>query len=546
MFGLMMDQQLMVISLLRFAARHHGGVEIVSRSVEGPIHRYTYADAYARTCRLAHGLAGLGIGMGDRVATLAWNGYRHFELYYAVPGVGAICHTINPRLFPEQIVFIVNHAEDRVLFTDLTFVPLLEKIAPALRTVEAYVIMTDRAHMPKTSLPHALCYEELLEGGSEAYRWPEFDERTAAGLCYTSGTTGDPKGVLYSHRSTVLHALSTLQRDGNAPNVGEAILPVVPMFHVNAWGIPFGAPAGGFKLVFPGAKYDPESIYELLTSERVVITAGVPTVWIGLLDYLRRSGKRLPDLRVLGVGGSALSRALCEAYENEVGVTVVHGWGMTETSPAAVNNCLAPSEAALPDEQRMGYKLSQGRGRYLVELKIVDPTGQDLPQDGIATGELCVRGPWIAKGYYRNEEASRRSWDQDGWFRTGDLASIDARGYLRLVDRIKDMIKSGGEWISSIDLENAAMRHPAVAEAAAVARPDPKWGERPVLVVRLREGAKATATDIVGGLSASLAKWQLPDEVIFVEQFPYTATGKVAKRILRERFATQASAETAR
>ncbi len=530
-----MDAQLSVISLLRFAARHHRSVEIVSRTVEGPIHRYTYGDAYARTARLAHALTRLGITAGDRAATLAWNGYRHLELYYAIPGIGAICHTINPRLFPDQITYIINHAADRVILTELTFVPLLEKLAPMLGGVEAYVIMTDRAHMPETTLPHALCYEDLLEGQADDYPWPEFDERSASGLCYTSGTTGNPKGVLYSQRSTVLHALSSIQRDGSAPNVGEAILPVVPMFHVNAWGVPFAAPIGGYKLVFPGPRYDAESIYDLLSTERVVVTAGVPTVWIALLDYLRKSGKRLPDLRVLGVGGSALSRALCEAYEKEIGVNVAHGWGMTETSPAAVNNCLAPIEAALPSEERMAYKLSQGRGRYLVELKIVDAAGRTLPENGVATGELCVRGPWIASAYYNDPAASRTAWDADGWFHTGDVASIDEKGYLHLVDRIKDMIKSGGEWISSIDLENAAMRHPAVAEAAAVARPDPKWGERPVLAVRLRSGKTATQAEIVAALADGVAKWALPDEVIFMDEFPYTATGKVSKRVLRER-----------
>jgi fatty-acyl-CoA synthase len=539
MFGLMMDEQLSIVSLLRFAARHHSAIEIVSRSVEGPIHRYTYRDAFARTGKLAHALTALGLRHGDRIATLAWNGYRHLELYYAIPGIGAICHTMNPRLFPDQIAYIVNHAADRVIFTEITFVPLLEKLAPMLPKVEAFVVMTDRAHMPATTLPKALCYEELLEGQPDTYPWPQFDERTASGLCYTSGTTGNPKGVLYSHRSTVLHALSTSQRDSSAPNVGEAILPIVPMFHVNAWGIPFAAPIGGFKLVFPGPRYDAESVYELLAGERVAVTAGVPTVWIALLDYLRKTGKRLPDLRHLGVGGSALSQALCEAFEKEIGVSVVHGWGMTETSPAAVNNVIAPTEAALPDDQRMSYKLSQGRGRYLVELKIVGPDGNDLPQDGITTGELCVRGPWIASAYYNDPDASR-AWDKDGWFHTGDVASIDPKGYLRIVDRIKDIIKSGGEWISSIELENAAMLHPAVAEAAAFARPDPKWGERPVLAIRLRAGAKASAPDIVATLKGSIAKWALPEDVIFLDEFPYTATGKVAKRLLRERLGTAA------
>jgi len=539
MFGQMMDAPLSIISLIEYGARYHGATEIVSRTVEGPIHRTNFRESFARMARLAGALKTLGIHEGNRVATLAWNGYRHFELYYAVPGVGAICHTINPRLAPEQIVYIVNHAEDRLIFTDLTFVPLLEKLAPALRTLEAVVIMTDRAHMPQTTLPRALCYEELLERESGNFAWPQLDERSAAGLCYTSGTTGNPKGVLYSHRSTVLHALAGCHRDGNGPRHGEAVMPVVPMFHVNAWGVPFVAPIIPAKLVFPGAKYDPESIYELLASERVGFTAGVPTVWIALLQYLRATGKRLPDLRVLAVGGSALSQALCEAWENEIGVAIAHGWGMTETSPIAVNNALAPGQDALPEAERMRYKLMQGRARYLVDLKITDPSGKELSHDGVATGELCVRGPWIASGYYRDEGGSR-AWDADGWFHTGDVAAIDPDGYIRLVDRIKDMIKSGGEWISSIDLENAAMRHPAVAEAAAFARPDKKWGERPVLAVRLRDGAKATQADIVGALATEFAKWALPDEVLFLDELPHTATGKVAKRVLRERLAAVA------
>ena len=539
MFGQMMDAPLSIISLIDYGARYHGATEIVSRSVEGPIHRTDYRETFGRIAKLAHALKGLGTKEGDRIATLAWNGYRHFELYYGLPGIGAICHTINPRLAPEQIAYIVNHAEDRLIFTELTFVPLLEKLAPHLRTVEAVVIMTDRAHMPKTSLAKALCYEDLLEREATTFPWPVLDERLASGMCYTSGTTGNPKGVLYSHRSTVLHALATCHRDGNGARHGEAVMPIVPMFHVNAWGIPFGAPITPAKLVFPGARYDAESICELLVGEKVAVAAGVPTVWIALLDYLRTTGKRLPDLRVLGVGGSALSQALCEAWEREIGVQIAHGWGMTETSPAAVNNALAPREAALPEDEQMRYKLMQGRARYLVDLRITDPAGNPLPHDGVATGELCVRGPWIASGYYR-DEGNARSWDAEGWFHTGDVAAIDPNGYIRLVDRIKDMIKSGGEWISSIDLENAAMRHPAVAEAAAFARPDKKWGERPMLAVRLRAGTKPTQAEIIESLAAEFPKWALPDEIMFLDELPHTATGKVAKRVLRERLAAPA------
>ncbi len=545
MFGLMMDTPLSIVSLIEFGARYNGTVEIVSRTVEGPIHRYTYRDSFARIARLARALAGLGMREGDRVGTLAWNGHRHFELYYGVPGIGAVCHTINPRLFPEQIAFIVNHAEDRLLFSDLTFLPLLEKLAPALRKVEKFVLMTDRAHMPKTGLRDCLCYEELLEGTADTYPWPTLDERSAAGLCYTSGTTGNPKGVLYSHRSTVLHALGNNLRDSAGARAGEAVLPVVPMFHVNAWGIPFGAPIIGAKLVFPGPKYDPESLYELFHTEKVAFSAGVPTVWIALLEYMRKTGKRLPDLRTIGVGGSAMTQALCEAYEREFGIEVAHGWGMTETSPVGTHNTLLPREASLPWEERLRYKLAQGRGRFLVEIKIVDARGRRLPEDGVATGELCVRGPYVASAYYHDEEASRAAWDEEGWFHTGDVASIDVEGYVRIVDRIKDMIKSGGEWISSIELEGAAMSHAAVLEAAAFARPDKKWGERPVLAVRLRPGARASKEEIASFLAGRIAKWAIPEDIMFVEEFPYTATGKVAKRILRERAVAALSAAPA-
>ena len=533
--GLMMDTPLLVISLLEFAARHHGATEIVSRAVEGPTHRYSYRDAYGRTGRLAGVLEEFGITRGDRVATLAWNTYRHLELYYAIPGIGAVCHTVNPRLHPAQIAYILNHAEDRLVFADLDFVPLLERLAPSLKTVEAHVVMTDAAHMPASRLPNLLCYEALIEGRPERREWPRLEERTASALCYTSGTTGRPRGVLYSHRSTVLQALALGHRDGVGYGNGDAVMPVVPMFHANAWGLPFACPIGGAKLVLPGAKHDPESLYELLADEGVTVTSGVPTVWAGLLDYLRRTGKRLPVLRALNVGGSAVPRAMVEAFEMELGIPVLHGWGMTELSPTGTNNMPTERVKALPEAERYGYKLKQGRARFGVELKIVDEEGRDLPQDGKTAGELVARGPWVASGYYKDEAASSTAWNKDGWFHTGDIATIDPEGYIQIVDRKKDLIKSGGEWISSIDLENAAAGHPAVAEAAVIARPDPIWGERPVLVLRRAGGAALAAEEVREFLRDKVAKWALPDEIVFLEELPHTATGKVAKRELRDR-----------
>ncbi|HLI14024.1 MAG TPA: long-chain fatty acid--CoA ligase [Alphaproteobacteria bacterium] len=534
LYGLMMETPLLLITLLDYAAKYHGETEIVTRSVEGPIHRYDYRRCYARTAQLAHALRAFGIREGDCIGTLAWNTYRHLELYYAAPGIGAVCHTINPRLFPEQIGYIVNHAEDRVLFVDLTFVPLLERLAPALRSVEAYVILTDKAHMPQSSLPNALCYETLIKGHPEIFDWPALDERAAAILCYTSGTTGDPKGVLYSHRSLMLYTLNIGHRDAAGYGSSDSVLPVVPMFHVNAWGIPFGAPLGGSKLVFPGAKLDPENLYALLADEGVTVTAGVPTVWAALLDYMRRTGKRLTTLRSLGIGGAAASRAMVDAFEREFGIPVVHGWGMTETSASATNSTLPAREQALPYEARLAYKLKQGRRRCFIEMKVVDEAGRELPCDGESAGELLVRGPWIARGYFKDAAASRAALDAAGWLRTGDIATLDARGFVQIVDRKKDMIKSGGEWISSIAIENMAAACPGIAEAAVIARPDPRWGERPLLVLRRAEGARVEAQEVVDFLRHKMAKWAVPDEVIFLDELPHTATGKVAKHVLRQ------------
>ena len=535
MHGLMMDRPLLVTSLIEHAARCHGGVEIVSRTVEGPIHRYTYADAHLRAKQLANALEALGVARGDRIATLAANGYRHFELYYGVSGMGAVCHTVNPRLFETQIDYIINHAEDRFIFVDLPFVPILEALADRLPRVEGYVVMTDEAHMPETALVNTLCYEALIAGHSESYDWPGFDERTAAAMCYTSGTTGDPKGTLYSHRSIVLHALTTTATAfGSGPE--DSVMPVVPMFHVQAWGVPYAAALAGAKLVFPGVKMDGESLHELIEGEGVTTTYGVPTVWLGMLDYLRDTGKRIDGVKKLVSGGAAPPLTMIRAFEEEYGVPIHHGWGMTEMSPvgaAGINDRILDK---LSHEERLEMKLKQGQMLWSVDMKLVDDEGNRLPHDGKAAGELYVRGPYITSGYYNDDAANAEAFDDEGWFRTGDIATIDADGILHLTDRSKDLIKSGGEWISSIDLENEAMSHAEVAEAAAIAMAHPKWGERPLLVVVARDGAKVTREDIIGFLTGRVAKWWLPDDVVFVDALPHTATGKVSKLQLREKF----------
>ena len=540
MRGLMMDRPLSISSVMAYAARYHGSVEIVSRSVEGPIHRYTYRDSYARMQKLAHALAALGARPGDRIATLAWNTYRHVELYYAISGIGSVCHTVNPRLFRDQIVHIVNHARDRILFVDLSFVPLVEEIAGELGSVEQIVIMTDRAHMPETTLGDVLSYEELIAGWPDSFDWPEFDENTAAGLCYTSGTTGEPKGALYSHRSTVLHALSLLAAcDGRWVSARDSCLVVVPMFHVCAWGLPYACPIVGAKMVLPGAGYDPEALYELMDQEAVTASAGVPTVWLALLDYLRGAGKRLDHLERVTCGGAAPPEALMRAFEEDHGVEFIQGWGMTETSPVGAVCLLRPEMDDHPVEARYAVKMKPGRAPFGYDMKIVDSDGKELPQDGQATGELLVRGYWVMGGYYENETANAAAFDAEGWFRTGDVASIDPDGYMQITDRVKDLIKSGGEWISSIDLENVVMGHPEVAEAAAIGLPHPKWSERPLLIVVARDGAALAKEDVVGFLQDKVAKWWLPDDVVFVDELPHTATGKVSKATLRERFKDQ-------
>ena len=536
MYGLMMDRPLSIVSLIDFAAQYHGTTPIVSRTVEGAIHRYDYRRAYGRIQQLANALVRLGVGPGDRVATVAWNGYRHFELYYAISGIGAVCHTINPRLFDAQIQYIVNHANDRLIFADLTFVPLLERLAAALPRVERYVVMTDRAHMPATALSNALCYEELVEGEPASFDWPELDERTASGLCYTSGTTGNPKGTLYTHRSTVLHAFSVNLSGGIGMTCHDTMLPVVPLFHVNAWGIPYSAPMAGAGLVFPGANLDGENLFSLMESEKVTITAGVPTVWLGLVDYMRKHGKRPSSLKTLLVGGSAAPCALIEALEDEFGVNVCHAWGMTEMSPVGTSGRLTRGMATWPRQQIMARKITQGHAVFGVEMKIVDAAGRRLAHDGKAYGELLVRGPWVTSGYFEDAEADRGAFDAEGWFRTGDVATIDADGWVQIVDRAKDVIKSGGEWISSIAIENAAMGHPDVVEAAVIGVPHRKWQERPLLLVVPRKDAAPTRDALLDFLRDKMSKWWLPDDVVFVAELPHTATGKLLKTKLREQY----------
>jgi len=536
--GLMMDGPLLISSLIVHAARHHGDTEIVSRSVEGPIHRTTYAETEARAGRLAKALLELGVGASDRIATLAWNGHRHLELYFGVSGLGAVCHTINPRLFADQLTYIINHAEDRYIFLDPGFVGLLEGLHARLPAVEGFVIMTDAEHMPETSLPNVLCYETLIAAQDPGFDWPRLDENLASGLCYTSGTTGNPKGALYSHRSTVLHSFSCCTADhALAASCRSVILPVVPMFHVQAWGIPYAAAMAGAKLVLPGPRLDGASLHELLQAERVTITAGVPTIWLGLLDYLAKENQSLDHLEGLIVGGSAAPLSMIEAFEEDHGVEVIHAWGMTETSPVATTGRLKRKFLDLPRAEQRRIKVTQGRALYGVETRIVDDGGQALPHDGQSTGQLMVRGPWVASAYFEDPAATAAAWDAAGWFATGDVATIDADGHINITDRIKDLIKSGGEWISSIDLENAAMGHPEVAEAAAIALPHPKWGERPLLVIVRRDDGTVTAGQLRDFLAARVVKWWLPDEVAFVDELPHTATGKVSKLQLREIYA---------
>jgi 3-(methylthio)propionyl---CoA ligase len=540
MLGGMSERPLLISAILTHAAKYHGDVEIVSRSVEGPIHRYTYRNAERRVKQLANALRRLGIGPGDRVGTMAWNTWRHFELYYAISGIGAVCHTINPRLFDDQIVYIVNHAADRLLFVDATFLPLVERLGPRLPRDCRVVVLADDAVSVK-SLSTLPAYEELLGAENDRRDWPEFDERTAASLCYTSGTTGHPKGALYSHRSTVLHALAISLPDAISVSAGDVVCPVVPLFHACGWGIPYAAPMQGAKLVMPGSRLDGESLYELFENEGVTYSLGVPTVWLGFESYLSRSGKRCSSLRRVLSGGSAVPPAMVEGFVRH-GIDMRQGWGMTEMSPLGTTAALKAKHAALGAEARLAVKLKQGRPVFGVEMKVVDDDGQVQPHDGKSMGELLVRGPWIVAGYFADEAASAAAVEPDGWFHTGDMATIDADGYMQITDRRKDVIKSGGEWISSIDLENAAIGHEDVAEAAVIAVPDARWGERPLLVVAPRPGHRPEAQSLIEFLGRQFPKWMLPDNVVCVEELPHTATGKVMKTRLREMFAQRLAA----
>jgi len=531
--GLMMDVPLLVSSLIVHADKYHGDTELVSRTVEGPIHRYTYRDAHQRSRQLAQALGRLGVKQGDRIGTLAWNGFRHFELYFGVSGMGAVIHTINPRLFPEQIAYIIDHAEDRYVFFDLTFTPLVEKLAAQAKAVTGWIAMTDRAHMPSAAIPNLLCYEELVAAESGGYEWPVLDERTAAGLCYSSGTTGHPKGVLYAHRSTVIHAYGASLPDVFACSAREVILPVVPMFHVNAWSIPYLAPLNGTKLVFPGAALDGKSLYELFEAEKVTITAGVPTVWMGLLAYMRQNNLEFSTLRRAVVGGSAAPPAMIREFAERFGVQCQHAWGMTEMSPLGTLCTLKEKQLALPAEQQFELLCKQGRVIYGVDMKIVDGEGNSLPHDGKAFGDLMVRGPWITAGYFKDAGPSPL---RDGWFPTGDVATIDADGFMQITDRSKDVIKSGGEWISSIDLENIAVAHPAIAEAAVIGVRHPKWDERPIVVAVKKQGAEVSREELLKFYDGKIAKWMIPDDVVFVGELPHTATGKLSKLTLRQQF----------
>jgi 3-(methylthio)propionyl---CoA ligase len=534
MHGLMMDTPLLISDLIRHADRHHGGGAIVSKTVEdGALHRYTYRDAHRRARRLANALKTLSVGMHERVATLAWNGFRHFEIYYAAAGSGAVIHTINPRLFAEQIAYIANHAEDKVLFFDVSFAPLVAKLAPQLQSVKHFVAMTDRARLPKDNIRDLLAYEELLEKEGAEFEWPSFDERTAACLCYTSGTTGNPKGALYSHRSTMLHAYAAALPDALSISARDVVLPVVPMFHVNAWGLPYSCALAGAKLVFPGQHLDGKSLHQLFETEEVTMSAGVPTVWLGLLNYMKEQKLGFSTLKRVVIGGSACPPAMLRTFQEQYGVEVLHAWGMTEMSPLGTACTFKAKHSKLGKEERYAVQGKQGRAIYGVDLRVVNEDGAELSWDGTAIGDLHVRGPWVIKEYFKGEGGNPL---REGWFPTGDVVNIDPEGYIQITDRSKDVIKSGGEWISSIDLENIAIEHPAIAEAAVIGVKHPKWDERPIVVVVKKPGQDVSKEELLGFYEGKVAKWWTPDDVVFVNELPHTATGKLSKLTLRQQF----------
>lgn len=535
MLGLMQDQPLLISDLIEHAERHHGDVEIVSRRVEGDIHRTTYREAAQRSRQLAGALDALGLQPGDRVASLAWNGYRHFEMYFGVSGSGRVLHTINPRLIPEQIAWIVNHAEDQVLCFDMTFWPIIKAVHDKCPTVKQWVALCDDAHLSKMTesggIPHLVSYESLIAAQSTTYHWPRFDDNTASSMCYTSGTTGNHKAALYSHKSTILHAYAAALPDVMCLSARDSVLPVVPMFHVNAWGIPYSGCAVGCKLVFPGPAMDGKSIYELLDAERVSFAAGVPTVWQMLLTHMSQNGLKLPHLTRTVIGGSACPPAMITAFREEYEVEVLHAWGMTEMSPLGTLCTLKNKHLQLPEDEQMKIRLKQGRAIFGIDMKVVGADGQELPWDGKSSGDLLVKGPWIIRDYYKG---SGQPPLVDGWFPTGDVATIDADGFMQITDRSKDVIKSGGEWISSIDVENIAMAHPAVLMAACIGVRHPKWDERPIVVVVTKPGQQVSRDELLAFYEGKIAKWQIPDDVVFVDAIPLGATGKMQKMKLRE------------
>ena len=535
MLGLMQDWPLLCHRIIDHAATFHGGREIVSRSVEGPIARTNWGEIHGRSLRVAQALDRMGVKLGDRVATLAWNTARHLESWYGILGVGAVYHTLNPRLFPEQLVYIMNHAEDRLIFTDLTFVPLLEAILPKVPSIEqVIVLMTDAAHMPETSLKNVICYEDWIAESDGDFAWKSFDENTAAGMCYTSGTTGNPKGVVYSHRSNVLHSMAAAVPDMLGLSSRETIMPVVPFFHANGWSLAFSAPMAGATMVMPGGRMDGEAIYEMLDTEKVTVTAAVPTIWLMLLQYLEETGKELPHLERVIIGGAACPRAMTQTFQEKYGVEVIHAWGMTEMSPLGTLCSIKPEYARLEGEEKLDLQESQGHAPFTVEMRIADDEDNLLAWDGSVFGRLKVRGPGVSRSYFKGEGGE--ILDDDGFFDTGDVATIDPIGYMRITDRSKDVIKSGGEWISSIDLENIAVGHPDVTEAAVIGIAHPKWDERPLLIIVRREGRDPSGEEILKFMEGKIAKWWMPDDVAFVDEIPHTATGKIQKMALREQF----------
>jgi len=533
--GTMQDWPLNVWKLIDHAAINHGKREVVSLTCEGGKHRSNWAEVHARAKRVAAALRALGIQPGDRVATLAWNTHRHVESWYGISGMGGVAHTINPRLFDDQIVYIANHAEDRVLFLDLTFVKLVERLAPRFNTIERYVLLTDRAHMPADSTLDLLCYEEWISKAAPDEPWTEVEETAPSGLCYTSGTTGNPKGVQYSHRSNVLHAMAACMTDTFAVGARSVVMPIAPMYHANAWSLPYTTAACGAKLVMGGPNFDAPTLQQLIIEEDVDLALAVPTVWLSMLQHLEKTGGNLGKLNRTGIGGSAVPRSMIEAFDRLHGVRVMQLWGMTEMSPLGTIGSPTPEIAAMSYEAELAFRVKQGRGLFGVEMCLKDDDGRELPRDGTSFGRLMVRGPWIVESYFKGDGGD--VLDADGWFDTGDVATVDEYGYMQIVDRSKDVIKSGGEWISSIDLENTAVGCPGVAEAAVIGIAHPKWDERPLLIIVKKEGAELTSKDVLAYLDGKIAKWWMPDAVEFVEAIPHTATGKIQKTTLRERFA---------